>query len=412
MTQNIPAFDVAIIGSGIAGSALACALNNTDLKVVVIEGGTLPDQAPTCDSRLDAFDPRVSALTRASESFLEQLGIWPRISALRSQMFDSMYVWDGEGTGNIQFDAREIHQSHLGTLVENRVIVYSLVEELQMSPNVKFLQGVKVRGIVSQTVGGDKHPTHVIELDQDRQVKAGLVVGADGANSFVRQTMDFKTREWDYGHHGLVCTIQTEKPHQNTAWQRFMHTGPCALLPLPDGENGEHFCSIVWSASVEEANRLMALDDQEFCDTLTSATESCLGNVVGASRRFSFPLRQRHALDYVQDGIALVADAAHTIHPLAGQGINLGLQDVRVLAEELLRAHRSGHRIGDLRVLSRYQRRRKGDNLMMMTVMEGFKHLFGQQSLAVSWIRHLGMAGVGQVVPLKRQIMKQAMGVR
>ena len=410
MTQPIPEFDVAIVGSGIAGSALACALNNTDLKVVVIEGGRLPEAAPSCDDDLNGFDPRVSALTLASEKFLSTMAVWPAIEALRAQPFSDMFVWDGESTGSIRFGATEIGQSHLGTLVENRVLVYSLIEQLQMSPNVKFLQGVKVRGI---------HPLdkadscrYAIELDQSREVRAKLIVGADGANSFVRQSLDFATREWDYGHHGIVCTIQTEKPHANTAWQRFIHTGPCALLPLPDGPNGEHFCSIVWSAQIDEANRLMALTDDEFCQTLTEATEACLGRVVGASRRFSFPLRQRHAVDYVKPGVALVADAAHTIHPLAGQGINLGLQDVRVLAEEILRARRCGHHIGDLRVLSRYQRRRKGDNLLMMSVMEGFKRLFEQESLAVTLVRSIGMTGMGKAGVLKRQIMKQAMGIR
>jgi 2-octaprenylphenol hydroxylase len=241
-------------------------------------------------------------------------------------------------------------------------------------------------------------------------VRTTLVVGADGANSFVRQTLGFKTREWDYHHHAIVCTVETEKPHQHTAWQRFMTSGPVALLPLTANDNA-HFCSIVWSVIPQEAERLMQLSDIEFAAALTQATEACLGKVLGSSQRFSFPLRQRHAVDYVQEGVALVADAAHTIHPLAGQGINLGLQDVRVLAEELLRAKALQQGLGDMQVLSRYQRRRKTDNLMMMAVMEGFQRLFGQSSLLLRWVRNRGMAEVARHPVLKKQLIKQAMGL-
>lgn len=408
MTQKIPEFDVAIIGAGIAGSALASALSNTSLRVVVIEGSKFPQTEPACDASTDGFDARVSALTLASQDFLQQLGVWSNLLERRAQPFTQMQVWDGEGTGEIRFDSAEIGTEQLGFIVENRVIVYSLLESLQMCANVKLLDQTKVQSI-SHLPGGERQQ---IQLHDGRTINAALVVGADGANSFVRTTCQFKTREWDYGHHAIVCTIATEKPHAETAWQRFMPTGPLAFLPLPSGDSGKHFCSIVWSADVEESNRLMALDDNEFRQALTRASEAQLGKVLEVSRRFSFPLRQRHAVDYVQQGIALVADAAHTIHPLAGQGINLGLQDVRVLAEELIRAKQLQHQLGDLRVLSRYQRRRKGENLLMMGVMEGFKRLFAQQSLLVRWARNKGMLGLAHLQPLKKQIMKQAMGVK
>ncbi|NRB37753.1 MAG: UbiH/UbiF/VisC/COQ6 family ubiquinone biosynthesis hydroxylase [Pseudomonadales bacterium] len=408
--SDTPAFDVAIIGSGIAGSALACALKNSPLSVVLIESGRLPDTIPACDNHINGFDARVSAMSLASENFLQELGIWPVIKQRRLQEYQSMMVWDGEGTAEIDFHADEVHSHHLGSIVENRVMVQALVESLQMS-KVKLLDQAKVSNIAPIN---DGDYCHLITLEKERQiqVKAKLIVGADGANSFVRSHFGLKTREWDYQHNGIVCTIETQKPHQNTAWQRFMSTGPLAFLPLSSNvEEDKHFCSIVWSAETEKAEALMALDDESFKQELAEKSEFKLGEILACSRRFSFPLRQRHAINYIDDGVALVADAAHTIHPLAGQGINIGLLDVKVLAEELIKADKLQHRIGDTRVLSRYQRRRKTDNLLMMSVMEGFKRLFGQQNLAISWIRNRGMAAVGRHTLIKRQLIKQAIGL-
>jgi len=222
--------------------------------------------------------------------------------------------------------------------------------------------------------------------------------------------MAFATREWDYGHRAIVATVQVEKSHEDTCWQRFLPSGPLALLPLP-AENGQHYCSIVWSLQDALVDDLLAMDEGDFCAELERASERRLGRIVGSSPRFAFPLRQRHAVDYVQQGVALVADAAHTIHPLAGQGINLGLQDVAVLAEEILSARARGANPGQLQVLRRYQRRRKGENLLMMTAMDGFKRLFEQEALPLRWLRNVGMRSVDQLAPVKQQLMRHAMGL-
>ena len=409
----MPEFDIVIVGAGIAGSALARALRHSDLKVALIDGGHFPESAPACEMVLDGFDPRVSALTLGTKNFLEHIGAWEQVLSLRAEPFSDMQVWDGEGTGEIGFSAGEINEQQLGYLVENRVLVYALLESLGLSANIRMLDDTQVLSITAMQ---DKaHRQYEVQLDRNRRLRCDLLVGADGANSLVRQSLGFQTREWDYGHNAIVCTIQTEKYHGHTAWQRFMKTGPVALLPLTSGTNAqgepENFCSIVWSAETEEAERLMQLDNHGFCEALTRATESRLGKILGVSQRFVFPLRQRHAVDYVQEGVALIADAAHTIHPLAGQGINLGLQDVQVLSEEILRARRMKHRIGDVRVLSRYQRRRKPGNLVMMTVMEGFKRLYGNPSLLVKWVRNKGMQEVAKHSVLKKQLVRQAMGL-
>ena len=405
MTSKRAEFDIAIIGAGIAGLALANALDNSGLRVIVLEAAGFPASPPPTDAEgIDSFDARVSALTLGNIRYLQQLGVWQAISELRMQPFDSMYVWDGEGTGDIHFDAAELGENTMGAIVENRVLVYSLLDNLSMSSNVRLLDHAAITGIEAITEADGIKQQIILT---DKKIVARLLVGADGANSFVREHFGFRTREWDYGHNAIVCTIHTEQPHRQTAWQRFMHSGPLALLPLP----GDRLCSIVWSADTARAEQLMQLDDDAFCQQLTLASEARLGRVLAASRRFSVPLRQRHAVDYVQPGVALIADAAHTIHPLAGLGINLGLQDVQVLAEELQRARQRNYPLSDIRVLSRYQRRRKGENLLVMAAMEGFKRLFAQQALPLLWLRNKGMSGVSRLGLLKQQLMRQVMGV-
>ena len=225
-----------------------------------------------------------------------------------------------------------------------------------------------------------------------------------------RDMMAFETREWEYGHRAIVTTVQVEKTHEATAWQRFLPSGPLAFRPLPDIE-GRHYCSIVWSVDDELVDDLLTLEEREFCRQIESAIEGRLGTVMSCSGRFAFPLRQRHAVNYVQPGVALVGDAAHTIHPLAGQGINLGLQDVAALAEEVLTATSRGTNPGQVEVLKCYQRRRKGENLAMMAAMDGFKRLFAERSLPVRWLRNAGMRGIERFGPLKQQLMRHAMGI-
>ena len=398
-------FDVVIIGAGIAGSALAVALAGSGLSLAVVEAQPLT-RKPLPDARsLNSFDTRVSALTPKSIGFLEALGAWDDIAAYRQCPYGHMTVWDADGTGRIEFDCSELKVPALGHIVENRVIVDSLLVALERAPDVERCNPDRLESCQRLRDGSIE-----LTLESGELLQASLVVGADGALSRVRQMLDFKTREWDYGHQALVCTVQTAEDNQATAWQRFLPSGPLAFLPLP-GTPDQHYCSIVWSLKDDRAEEVLALGDDAFCAELSRAFEGNLGGVIGSSPRFAFPLRQRHAVDYIQPGVALIADAAHTIHPLAGQGINLGLQDVAALAEELLAAHSRGLEPGQLDVLGRYQRRRKGENLLMMGAMDGFKRLFEQESLPLRWLRNAGMRGVGSVAPLKRRLMRQALGI-
>ncbi|MDX1732902.1 MAG: UbiH/UbiF/VisC/COQ6 family ubiquinone biosynthesis hydroxylase [Halioglobus sp.] len=403
---DVPRHDVVIVGAGIAGASLALALADRGLRIALVEARPLaPPPLPEAAGLRD-FDARVSALTPRSRDLLRQLGAWEAIENYRYCPYHHMTVWDAEGTGLIEFDRAEVDAPALGFIVENRAIVHALLHRAQQSRDIELLGGA---ALLACTRGDDS--SQVIELEGGGELVTDLLVAADGAQSRVRQLMNFRTREWDYGHHALVATVETARTHDDTAWQRFMPTGPLALLPL-QARDGRNFCSIVWSLQEDRAQDILALDDAAFCAALTEASESRLGTVLASSPRHAFPLRQRHAVDYVQPGVALVGDAAHTIHPLAGQGINLGLQDGAVLADEIIRGGANGVSPGQLQLLRRYQRRRKGENLLMMGAMDGFKRLFEEPALPVRWLRSVGMRSVDRMAPVKQQLMRHAMGIQ
>ncbi|SFM64261.1 UbiH/UbiF/VisC/COQ6 family ubiquinone biosynthesis hydroxylase [Marinobacter zhejiangensis] len=407
MTEPLQ-FDVVVVGGGMTGSALALGLSQQGWQVALIEAAELEPllAEPGSATTVDDFEPRVSAISAASQRLLADLGAWPNVARQRHCPYSGMTVWDADGTGRIYFDAASMGVAELGAIVENRVLVRALFLALADS-SVTVFSGVAVTGMT----GADGERT--LTFADGRKLVARLVVAADGAQSRVRQWAGLPTREWDYDQQAIVCTVQTEQSHDYTAWQRFSPTGPLAFLPLQgsiDGEGG-HFCSIVWSQDTDEARRLMALSDADFSAELEAAIERQLGGLKAVSRRWAFPLRQRHAKEYIADGLALVGDAAHTIHPLAGQGVNLGYADVRALLEELERARGMEVAVNDPLVLARYQRRRKGDNLAMMAAMEGFKQLFARDELPLRWIRNAGMRWLDRAEPLKHRIAAQAMGL-
>ena len=408
--DTVQTYDIVIVGGGIVGATLACALSRSRYKVVLVEAQSL-EQLTTVFSNdeserdIDQFDPRVSALTVASQTFFANLGVWQRMQNKRVSPYQEMKVWDGEGTASIEFSAAELYQSALGHIVENSVTIASLYEQLLANDNVALLTGERIRQV---NLNGD---CPELILENDAHLRASLVVAADGANSLIRKLSGLPTREWDYQHHAIVASVKTEKSNEETAWQRFMETGPLALLPLSNGQNKSHYSSIVWSAVPERAKELMALSDEQFCEELGRCFEHRLGSLEEVSTRYSFPLKQRHAKQYVTSNIALVGDAAHTIHPLAGQGVNLGLQDVAVLADELIKASKKGLAPNDALMLKRYQRRRMGPNLAMMGLMEGFKRLFSQDSLSIRLLRNTGMRWLNGNKFLKNQVVSQAMGL-
>ena len=399
-------YDVLIVGAGLAGSALACALADSGLQIGLIEAQPLSLAPPPAGGGVADFDLRVSALTDASRRFLQQIGAWPADLGLRVCPYTHMRVWDGSGTASVDFDCSEVRAPALGHIVENRATVHALLRRLQQLRGVDAICPARVEALER----GEQQ--HTLVLDDGRRLRAPLLVGADGALSRLRELAGFELRQWPYHQSALVCTVQVGAGHRFTAWQRFLDSGPLAFLPLTaDGGDGG-LCSIVWSADTAEAQRLAALDDVAFMAELQRASEGALGEILAVGPRASFPLTQRHAVDYIQPGIALVGDAAHTIHPLAGQGINLGFQDVQALAEEILRGQRRGLPVGHAETLQRYQRRRKVDNLAMMGAMEGFKRLFGARDPWLRWARNAGMRAVDRMAPVKQLLVRQAMGLR
>ena len=392
--------DLLIVGAGMVGSALALALQGSGLEVLLIDGSPLSvkpfdPQAP--------FEPRVSALSAASQRILERLGAWEGIAHRRASPYNQMHVWDGSGTGQIHFSAASVHAEVLGHIVENRVVQDALLERLHAC-DLGLLANARLEQM--RRSGDD----WLLTLADGRTLRAPLVIAADGAHSAVRRLTGCATREWDYLHHAIVTSVRSSKAHQMTAWQRFTDTGPLAFLPLTrDGQ--QDWCSIVWSTTPSEAERLMALDEEAFCRELERAFEGRLGTVLSADARLCVPLRQRHAKRYVAEGLALIGDAAHTIHPLAGQGVNLGFLDAAVLAEVLLNAASRGERLADVKVLSRFERRRMPHNLALMSAMEGFERLFQADQLPLRWLRNTGLKMVEQMPEAKALFVRQALGL-
>lgn len=392
--------DLIIVGAGMVGSALALALQDQGMEILLVDGGTL--SVKPFDSQA-AFEPRVSALSGASQRILERLGVWDGILARRASPYGEMQVWDGSGTGKIHFSAASVHAEVLGHIVENRVVQDALLDRLHDS-SIGLLANARLEQLRRSGDGW------LLGLNDGRELRAPLLIAADGANSAVRRLAGCATREWDYLHHAIVTSVRCTKSHQATAWQRFTDDGPLAFLPLA-GPEGEHWCSIVWSVTPNEAERLMDLDDAGFRRALSFAFEHRLGEVLHADSRLCIPLRQRHAKRYVENGLALIGDAAHSIHPLAGQGVNLGFLDVAVLAEVLMHAAQRGEPLSDVKVLSRYERRRMPHNLAMMAAMEGFERLFQADPLPVRWLRNSGLNWVDDLPEAKALFVRQALGL-
>ena len=326
-------FDAIIVGGGMVGASLACLLENTPLRLALVDQSAFdvdaipyfqqPSMADGASANQPGFDPRVSAITAASKNLFVGMGIWNEIERSRCCAYQDMEVWDADGTGSIHFATADINQAELGSIVENSLVSAALYKKLANSSNLEILAPLAVDSLDFLEQEGESMVQ--LQMDRGRPLRAKLVIAADGANSKIRQLANFATREWDYDHHALVTTVRTALAHGNEALQRFIDTGPLAFLPLNTGldSDAQHYCSIVWSMVPDKAREIMSLPDDEFRAHLAAAIEHRLGEIEWSAPRFSFPLRQRHAIDYVHRNIVLVGDAAHSIHPLAGQGVNL-----------------------------------------------------------------------------------------
>lgn len=395
MTDSAQCFDLVIVGGGMVGAALACALSGKGLEMAIIE-----PREPARTWPAGEVDLRVSALSRASQRMLSRLGVWDRILELGASPYRQMRVWDAVGGGRIHFDSQDLGELDLGHIVENRVIQLALWEQLEGADDIRLICPGAITDLERTDAG-----TRLL-LTDGRSIDTRLLVGADGRDSLVRELMGISSEGWEYGQRAIVANVVTARWHEETAWQRFLPTGPVALLPLRDGR-----CSLVWSAADERAKELMAMDDAAFSGALTDASDACLGPLAVDGPRAAISLRSQHAKQYVQPGLALIGDAAHAIHPLAGQGVNLGFLDAAALADAIDLGLERGRDIAGLWTLRHYERARRGENQLMLTAMDGFKRIFSHDQQPMAALRSFGLSLTDRITPLKRLFIERALGV-
>ncbi len=384
-------YDVIIAGGGISGLTLACALKHTGLHIAVVD----QHQPQPVDK---SYALRVSAINRASLKVFDAVGAFEHMRH-RVSPFREMHVWDSTGVGQIHFDSAELGLDTLGYIIENNVIQLALLDVVQQTETIDWLCPAEIESI---DIGQQQKRVHLIE---GGTLTAQLIVGADGANSVVRNAMGIELVRKSYKQQAIVCTVVTEYDHKQTAWQCFLPSGPLALLPLADGS-----CSIVWSLDEARVEQMMALDDEAFSRQLEQSFEYRLGSVTAVSPRAVFPLGHGHVDHYVQQGLALIGDAAHNIHPLAGQGANLGIMDAACLAQVISAALQAKRQWSAYHTLRKYERTRKGDNHLMEASMTGFKYLFGNDNPLLAEVRNMGLNVVDHAGPVKQFFINQALG--
>ena len=393
MVSAITDFDVVVVGGGAVGMTAACKLGQQYERVALIDNAAhTPWQAN------DDYGLRVSAINLASIELLSELNVWESVSKMRAYPYGSMQVWEQGSDTHIEFNASETTHSSLGSIVENQVLLTALNNALEKIPSVTRFSNNALQDLSAIT-----DSAMLVELESGDRLSAKLVIGADGQQSKVRECIGVSFMRTHYQQLGLVCTVQTELDHQHTAWQCFTADGPLALLPLKD-----NICSIVWSVPEQKCQQLMALDEKEFNQQLTSAFENKLGDLKVISERKSFPLLGAQANQYSDHRVALLGDAAHVVHPLAGLGLNLGLADLNYLSVLLENSDRP---LGSERVLRQYERARKSENVLMQRSLEMIDSLFREQRPFVKQLRSAGVNMTNKTFPLKMLFMQHALGV-
>ncbi len=391
-------YDIIIIGGGIVGLTLACALaQQCSLSIAIVEA-----QAEINEWQLSHYHHRVSAISLASKRIFSALNVWDDIKKKRVSPFSKMHVWDGFTQAEINFDSSEIAEICLGFIIENNVIQSALMEKIKRYPNIHFISAAHL--IHYQQLEHDIELT----LENKRILKAKLAIAADGSRSWLREMANIQLSKENYGQKAMVATVQTELPHYKTAHQVFLDTGPLAFLPLAD----ENISSIVWSLDNDAAKEIESLTDEEFKSILTKKFGSCLGEIIFTTKRYSFPLIKQQTNYYVRDRIALVGDAAHTVHPLAGQGVNIGLLDAACLAEVLLTAIKANRNFANLATLRRYERWRRADSLPMITGIDAIKKIFASEKKSLRDLRAFGLNFSNRVQWIKNIFIQHAVGNR
>jgi 2-octaprenyl-6-methoxyphenol hydroxylase len=396
--------DVVIVGGGLVGLTLALALGGAGLRVAVI------DRERPAVAAADPFDGRGSAIAWGSARVLRAIGLWPRLAA-HAQPINDIRVSDGDSLLFLHYDHRAAGigedgaPAPLGYIIENRHTRRALYAALADRPEVTLLAPAEVTRL--ERAAGRV----AAQLADGRVVSAALAVACDGRESPQRQAAGIGVVRWSYRQSGIVCSIAHERPHHGVAHERFLPAGPFAVLPLPDAADGTHLSSIVWTERAELVPAMLALPDGEFSDEIARRFGDGLGAIRVAGPRWAYPLGLIHAERYVAHRLALAGDAAHGIHPIAGQGLNLGLRDVAALAECVVDAARLGLDIGGADTLARYERWRRVDNVLLAGVTDVLNRLFSNDLAPLRLVRDLGLGMVERLPPVKRLFMRHAMGV-
>ncbi|MCA1714917.1 MAG: UbiH/UbiF family hydroxylase [Gammaproteobacteria bacterium] len=386
--------DVAIVGGGVVGATCALALSRLDLEVVLVEAAEparwRPDAAP--DLRVYAFAPDNAAL-------LAGLDVWPQVVAARAQAYRRMRVWDAAGGGELAFDADAFGRSELGWIVEHGLLVDRIWARLPVG-GIRMRCPARVEAMTQDENGVE------LRLDDGSRVHAGVAIAADGADSTLRRLAGIAICDHDYAQRGVVAYVSTEHPHQATAWQRFLPGGPLAFLPCADGTS-----SIVWTLPRDEAERVLALDDAAFADALTRAFDARLGRIAPVSRRAAFPLRRRLAETYVSGRVLALGDAAHVVHPLAGQGVNLGLRDVAALAATVAGAMARRMDWATSSRLRRWARTRRSENALAARAFDAINLAFSNDHPLATVLRGPLLGLAGRLPPATRTMWRLAAGL-
>lgn len=392
MTEIKQKVDVAIVGGGMVGAALASGLAQHGFQVAVLEQETPAGFVAGSDP-----DVRISAIGAASAALLKQLDVWPAVLAMRTVPYRKLETWEWQ-TAAVNFDAESLGLPELGFMVENSVLQQALWQRLQQQP-VQLLCPARLRDLQSENGGWQ------LTLDNGEQLHARLVVGADGANSQVRQLAGIGIHGWNYSQSCMLISVRCEHDAGDTTWQQFTPAGPRAFLPLFD-----RWASLVWYDSPARIRQLQAMSMPQLQKEIQAHFPPRVGKVTPVAAG-SFPLVRRHATRYVLPGLALVGDAAHTINPLAGQGVNLGYRDVDALIEVLSESRLRAEDWASAAVLQRYQRKRLKDNLLMQSGMDLFYFAFSNQSAPLKVLRNLGLIVAQHSGVLKRQALRYALGL-
>jgi 2-octaprenyl-3-methyl-6-methoxy-1,4-benzoquinol hydroxylase/2-octaprenylphenol hydroxylase len=400
--RRAPLLDVAVVGGGMVGAAAALALARAGFATALLEA-----RPPTPWRAQDEVDLRVVGLAASSIALLDGLDVWTSIRDSRAASYARMHVWDARTGAAIDFDATAEGRAWLGWIVENNLVQWTLWQALEAA-GVQRLCPAQVTGFQTQA---DRITLDLCSSPQagpyggGESLSARLLVAADGAGSPLRRLAGLDTHGHDYGQRGVVAHVATERPHQHTAWQRFLPGGPLALLPLADGRS-----SIVWSLPEDEAQRVLALDDDAFRAELGVASDFRLGPVLSTTPRAAFPLKLQLADAYQAERLVLLGDAAHAVHPLAGQGVNLGLRDVAELRDTLVAAREAGRDIAAPHVLRRYARRRRSADTLDAWSFDALGRIYDWQAPPLVAARALGVRLVDRLAPLKRRLAAHAAG--